>query len=806
MPKKSRAKFSGIVGAHLFMVAAALLCACKPTRFVAEGEHLLVRNTVHIEDGAIAKEDIQAVLKQKPNRKIFGVVPFHLSVWNTAKKRNKDGRFNQYLLNNVGEAPVIFEPVLLEKSEEQVRQYMINHGYFDAAVQTQAWLNGKTAELHYYVHPGKPYKLRKIAFSFEDTALIREFRRDIGSLLAPGDRFDADLLDRERERISRELKNRGYYTFDKQYLRFDVDTNLVGEKFDITVRFLNMRDQENINGTDSIVQKRHLRHYINNIVVNTDYRMGQGVFSGTDTIFSRDIAYLGFGKPAFRPERLNHFIYVEEGSLYNLSKTEYTYDRLNSLRNFKMISISFAPVETEGDARQLDMLINLSPAEKQSLTLETVGTNRSGNLGVEASLTYGNKNTFRGAERLDLRLVGGLEYQRSSSSLENQSQAELIENFTPFNTYEYGLEAGITVPDFIWNRTSDRLPYFKEPKSTLNFAFNSQSRPQYERNLFNASYQLAFKTTDRNMFTLSIMDVSYINLEKTPEFTRQLQRTNNSLLINSYNDHLIPATRLSYSFTTQEMNKLKNFYYVKFNIEGAGNLARLAAPVFNAPFDAETNSYKIFDIRFAQYLKADGEFNKYVILNKSSQFVYRILSGVGFPYKNLNVLPFERSFFAGGSNDMRAWRSRSLGPGGFFDTLGVDQVGEMQLELNLEYRFALTKLVEGALFTDIGNVWLLRYDPQRSDAEFSIKRFYKEFAIGPGVGLRLNFNFFILRFDVGYQAKDPGLPEGERWFFQSKDISGPLMEQVNQRRRAEGFRELPPPHRINFNFGINYPF
>ncbi len=805
--------------AIFLLFTAWLLQSCQLTRHLEHGQHLVVKTQIHLNGNnefeyKADPYSLETALKQKSYRKILGFIPFHLTVWNFAAKRNQDKKLNAYLTNTVGEAPPIYEPILLEKSKDQLLRTLKNEGYFDATVNGFAFLDKKTTELHFYINSGPAYTIRKVQYAFEDTALIKEFKNENGvkTTLTPGDRFNADQFEKERNRLTDKMKNLGYFTFDKIHVLYDIDTNMPGTRFDVSVRLRNLRLSETINGQDSIMEKSHRKHFLNTIVINEDFNARAKTRAPLDTILFRNLSILSIGKPFIRPLRISRNIFISPGDQYSLSRTNYSYERLNSLNNFRFIDMQYSQSNIDTSAALLDLRINLTRAPKHSFSLETTGTNRSGNLGISTSVNYKNRNLFRGAEQLDWKIYGGLESQRTNST-NSDANSEVISNISIFNTYEFGSQVSLTIPDFLMRISKREFLWLKEPKTNISASVDRQVRPQYKRNLLNTTYQYTMRLRDRDQLIIAPVDLSVIQLDNEPEFEQQLQETGNSLLINSYNDHIIAAGRISYSYTTQDINKFKNYYYYKLNFESAGNLLRAVSGSIGLPYDESTNSYLIDSIAFAQYIKFDVNFVKNVNLTENSKMVYRFFGGIGTPFSNLNTLPFERSFFAGGSNGIRAWRARALGPGSLseIETYGIDQVGEFQLELNLEYRFHIIKQVEGALFTDMGNIWLLNLDPQREGAEFKFDRFYNEIALAPGAGIRLNFSFFILRLDGGLQIKNPALPEGERWLFQPKTLTNQLRSSANDKRQSQGFTrvaEWDAPYRpqITFNLAIQYPF
>lgn len=791
--------------------------SCSPTRSLKADEHMVVKSTIRINENSPTQyrgdyEALEGVIKQKPYRKIAGILPFHISVYNWASRRNQERKLWSYLKNQIGEGPNIYEPVLLERSRDQMLKSLKNEGYFDARVEAFGVLGAQTAELEFYVYTGEPYIIRKVSYAFEDTALIKEFKSGVSTEIRAGARFQASVFENERVRLANEMKNRGYYTFDVIHVLFDVDTSVAGNKLDVSVRLRNLRLTENVNGTDTIIERSHKKHFINKIVINENFEARSNKSQSLDTLDFRTLRFLYLEEPFIRPLRISRNIFINPGEKFSRTKTNYTYQRLSALNNFRFIDMQYQPSDKDTNVSLLDLTINLTQAPKQAFSLETTGTNRSGNLGIHAGLNYKNSNLFKGAELLDWKIYGGLEAQRTNST-DNEENIQVINNVNLFNTYEFGTQLTLAIPDFMLRSSRRELPFLKEPRTNISVSLDRQARPQYQRDLINTNYQYTMRLRPKDQLIIAPIDLSVIELVKTEAFERQLQATNNSLLINSYNDHIIPSGRISYSYTTQDINTLKNFYYYRVNFETAGNLTRLLSDPIGLKYDEGRNAYLIDGIAFAQYLKWDLDFTKYLNLTEGTQFVYRFFGGVGLSLANLNTLPFERSFFAGGSNGVRAWRARALGPGSLSDTAtyGIDQVGESQIEFNLEYRFDVIKQIEGALFCDVGNIWINSFDPQRKGANFEINRFYRELAIAPGAGIRFDFSFFILRLDAGLQFKDPSLPEGERWLFQPKLETNAIRQEANLTRISRGLNPVPEwdvnyrPD-FTFNLGIGYPF
>ncbi|MFC2176196.1 BamA/TamA family outer membrane protein [Bacteroidota bacterium] len=354
----------------------------------------------------------------------------------------------------------------------------------------------------------------------------------------------------------------------------------------------------------------------------------------------------------------------------------------------------------------------------------------------------------------------------------------------PFNTLEVNPEVSIVFPRFLLPFKPHRIVRYGDPKSIISVSYHYQQRPDYIRSIFTTKFGYQWMQSQYARHFLNPLEVNFVNIyNQSQQFSERINNLQDKLLKNTFSPHLTTTTNYTYIFSNQRVNKKRNFSYFKARLESSGNILRGIMAAAGAQKDTN-NSYRILNVPFSQYLKYEVDYRKYWQVNPHSQLVFRVNHGLAYPLLNLGVVPFESSFFAGGSNGIRAWNARSLGPGALADSLNLfDQFGDIKIEFNLEYRFDIYRWFKGALFADAGNVWLIKADPNRPGAEFKFKNFYKELALGAGIGIRLDFSFFIIRFDAAFPIHDPGRPENDRWavkYFSGKDI--------------------------NFNLGIGYPF
>ncbi|MBL4592943.1 MAG: BamA/TamA family outer membrane protein [Flavobacteriales bacterium] len=714
---------------------------------------LLQKNKLKIDTRKIDKDNLETIIKQKPNRKILGVLRFHLGVYNHWPWKNSGFR------TNVGEAPVIYDSLLTDRTVKQLKLYADKRGYFDSKVTYSTKTTKNKIKVEYKIVAGSPYTIKSIEYVFADEDVKKKaffiLRKTLFDL-KPGTTFDVDVLDNQREKIKMEMKNQGYYYFNKDFIKYKVDSTIGNKEVEIYLHINNQKIKDELN--DTIIEKKHSKYYINDINVYLSKSYKDKDLNSFDTLTFKNIMVHHDDKLKYRPRMLNHAISINKGGLYLLQDQQNTYRHLSELSLFKNVNISYEDIGNN----QLNTNIFLTPSLKKSFSIESIGTNNGGNLGVEGNLIYQNKNLFRGGERLTLKLSGGLEIQQ----LINDDQGAENSYLGVFNTFEFGPEVNLEFPRFLLPIRLDKFSKRSNPKTNLNFLFNFQTRPEYIRNLTQATFGYFWKESRFKKHFINLANISVINLKPTADFQEKLNNEDNPFILNSYQDHFINSTSYSFIYNNQRVNKVTNFTYFKSNIEFAGNIQSGFNSLTNKPYDnPDTKSYNIYSIRYAQFVKVDLDLRLYG-QTKSTSFVKRINIGLGKPYGNLDVLPFEKGYYGGGANSIRAWQARSLGPGSLHDSLtqnSLNQIGELKIEGNLEYRFDITKLFEGAAFMDAGNIWILSEDENRPNAEIKADKFWKDIAIGIGVGLRLDFNFFLIRFDLAVKIKDPSSDKPEEF-------------------------------------------
>jgi outer membrane translocation and assembly module TamA len=764
---KTRKILSHQIVSLVFFGTALFLFGCNPTKTLKDNELFLKKNKIIVDNSKIDKDELEEIIKQHPNKKILGVFRFHLGVYNLYSKKD-----NSKVKENIGEPPVIFDSLQTERSVKQLGLYLNNKGYFKNQVTAEKNIKKQKLIQTFRIESGPAYVINNIKHQVFDKEIESYIlAKNQYSLIKIGNNFDIDVLDKERERINTILKDKGYFNFSNNFIKYKVDTTIGNNKVNLTIEVIPLKEFVNDSTT---LKTQHQKYSINETTIYIGSKAKIEQTSTLDTIYFNNSSIIFNDKLKFKPKVLTSTLNFKPKDTYSLQEQNFTYKQLSELRLFKNISFLYEEI----DSNRLNVNIYLSPLILKSFTLEGVGTNTGGDLGVEGNVIYQNKNIFRGAEFLTVKLKGGLEIQRVigvSTSGDNEILG------TPFNTMEFGPEISLEIPRFLVPFNTRRISKRANPKTLIATSFNWQQRPEYSRNLLQGSFGYAWSENQYKKHFLTPFNVSFVKLDLSDEFKASIIAENNPFLLNSYTDHFISAIQYSFIFNNQDFIHKNNYQYFRFNAETSGNLLSNYYRLTDTPKDEITNSYYFAGIRYAEYVKSDIDLRLYQRFDAAS-LVERLYAGIGVPYGNLDVLPFEKSFFGGGSNGIRAWPARRLGPGSLSDSLinTVNQIGELKIEANIEYRFDITKLFKGAFFIDAGNIWILKEDPKRPNAEINLNRFYRDLAIGGGFGLRLDFSFFIFRFDIATPFKDPSKNNPEKYQVELK--------------------------KTTLNLGIGYPF
>jgi outer membrane protein assembly factor BamA len=781
---------------RLFMTLLLVfaLASCSPTkRIQRRGGYHHVSNNVVVDRKGISNYDLMNFAQPKPTPRFLGVVRNGVLMyeWLSVGKQTKTKVFFKKLL---GRPPSVLDSALVDNALTPMTIYLNNKGYFGATVSRSINLKKDKSRVTYYTHTSEPFKFGDITYIIADDSL-RFFMENIGktSLLKTGNQYDAYLIRDERERMTKELRDIGYYAFSREYVFFEIDTTRASLSADVSIRIENIRPLLSPKG-DTISAPQHIRYFVNRIFVNSNFADHLSDNQGFDTLIYRsgldtsrnkhpDFYQIYRSEVRLRPVVIARSLFLKPGQPFNQNYINYSYNRLQNLGLTRFVSLNVNPSENaENQARGyglLDYDIRMVRADVNMFTIEAEGTNAGGYLGLGSSINYRNRNIFRGAETLRLKA-------RSAFEIAPDLGIETSQNNTIFNTLETGIESGIDFPMLLTPFPVKKLGINTKAKTAISLGFNYQLRKNsYARYLSYLTFGYEWNASLAVRHMLTPLEISSVSITRDSTFNDYLSQLSDPRFLSQYTDHLVMAARYSFIFNNQELNVKDNHVFFRFNIETAGNILNLYSSLSSGEINEEGN-YTLFGIRYAQYFRTDFDLRFYHPTGKDQNLVFRTAFGIGVPYGNSEALPFEKAFFAGGANGLRGWQVRSLGPGEYYSTnkTGFERVGDIWFEGNVEYRFPLYSFLTGGIFADAGNIWLLKENESYPNGEFQPERLFKSLALDAGMGFRFDFSFFIFRIDGGLPIYDPGqLPE-KRWLnlakFQMKNI--------------------------NWNFGIGYPF
>jgi len=807
----------------LFPLSAVLLLAgCDAAKYVPQGEHLLNRNRLVLDTHArytpakgdkINMSEVASIIKQKPNKRVLGV-PFYLDLYNLRDpervvrkrvehdslcsvdnlEREREGRklkvCDHVTKGRNGEPPVVLDTAQTRRSADQIRMYLQKEGYFMAAVRDSVVRRKRKAEVIYLMAPGPAYTLCDVNWTVDESNMDHYVRESWGlSHLRVGHRFDADDLDKERDRITDLMRERGFLYFNRDLVAFDADTGMGGHEVDLLMRIERPmgRAQRQLKGT-----REGTLYSIERIIIDEDARASNKVIPDTLHVDGYDLLYRG-ERPRYKPEALLCGMFLHPDQRFVQGDADRTYRRLTYLRVFDRVDIRYDSAGTSAPDL-VNCRILLIPGRTQSMSLEGFVTNRGGFGGTAISVGYKHKNLFRTMGSITASMNFGLEAQQSITGSTSGSGGDVstdVGNKGLFNTVEFGPEVTLRFPNFLLPVKCGTFARSAGPRTTIGVLYNYQRRPDYIRSLAKFSFGYEWNESRTKTWGLFPVELNLIKIPYyAPSFLTFLQETNDPILTDSYTDHFIVGSKVVFTLNTQDVLPKRHTFYLRSYLETSGNLLRLTDRIADAPQQTDstgTSYYTFLNIRYAQFVKVDNDFRYYLRIHDKSSVVFRATAGIGVPFGNLTVLPFETSFFGGGANGMRAWQARTLGPGSYAAPVSFDRIGDIHIEGNVEYRFKLVGYLEGALFTDIGNIWTIRENPAKPGSGFE-GDFLSELGVGGGIGARLNFDFFLVRFDLAAQLKDPAQPPGERWFIQRNGDPQPIGRLVN------------------LNLGIGYPF
>ena len=707
-----------------YLLGAVLFCACSETKYVPEGDYLLDKVKVKSDPPTkgINPSDMKAYVRQVGNSRWFSAVKIPLATYSLSGRDTT--KWINRMLRSIGEAPVLYDSASTRRSMADLQMQLVNMGYLRASVDAMTKSKKKKVDVTYFLHPGQPYYIRHVDYVVQDSAIASHLRLDLeqNRQLKQGMLFSVANLDGERKRITQLLNNLGYYRFNKEYISFEADS--VGKQ-DIDVVLI-LRKQRLSNGQEA----PHQRYQVRNVVFESGDR--------EDSVIH------------LRQGVLRRNTYVKEGDYYSADDLQNTYNHFGRLGAVRYTNITW---KEQPDSNLLDCQIQVSTNKPSTISFQPEGTNTAGDLGFAASLTYQNRNLFRGSENLSIELRGAYEAIKG------------LEGYSNHNFLEYSLGTKLTFPSFIAPFLPSGFRRRVNATSQVSLLYDLQNRPEFHRRVFSVGWRYRWNDPrHHDTYRLDLLDLNYISMPWISDTFKKEYLDNttsrNAILRYNYENLFIMKFGVGYTYNN-------GIIAIKANAETAGNLLGLMAKSFGFHRDND-GRYTFLDVAYAQYLKVDLDVTRTINFDYYNQLVFHAGLGIAYPYGNSTILPFEKRYFSGGANSVRGWSVRSLGPGKYISRDGridfINQTGDMKLDFNVEYRAHLFWKLGMALFADAGNIWTLRNYDEQPGGQFKFTQFLKQMAVSYGLGFRFNFDYFVLRFDMGMKAINPAYEEGDDRF------------------------------------------
>ncbi|RBQ06324.1 BamA/TamA family outer membrane protein [Pedobacter miscanthi] len=762
----------------LFILACLVWAACSSTKSLKPGQYLYTGAEVKInpdssgkiDDEKQVKSDLESKTRPRPNKSILGI-KYKLGIYNLAGEPKKPKGLRNWIRRQ-GEAPVLLNEVKLKYNNDVLTSYLISEGYLQAAVTGDTVITGKKGKAVYTAETGNRYKINKVTFPPDSGILTKIINQNKDkTLLKVGDYYDLDTYKNERIRIDNDLKEQGYFYFSPDYLILQIDSTIGKNLVNVTVK------------VKDIAPDAGLKPYsIRNINIYPSYSLRR------DTILRKlkPIEYHDFSiyddRNTFKPKLFDRLVFFQKGEPYNRKDHNQSLNRMVNVGAFRDVRAEFLPIDSFKN-NQLDLNIYLTPLKKNSLSFSVTGTSKSNNfVGSEVKVTQTTRNLFRNAEQLDVSVSGGFETQTRGTSLGR-------------NSLSLTAEAKLTFPRFI-------VPFYKPnsttafiPKTITSLSYQMLNRgSEYTLHAIKGEYGYNFKENQYKEHNFNPISISYISTS-FPTNRKDSLFEANPLLRTTLENQFIIGSNYNFTYTNQMETNRRNNVYFYGGLETGGNVWGL----FTSKNDQGQKT--LFNTPLTQFIRAEADLRDYYKINRNLIWANRLNLGYGYAYGNSTSLPFVRQFFAGGSNDIRAFPARTLGPGTYKvpdDAIFADQGGDIKLMLNSELRFKLVSVLYGALFVDAGNIWLRKEDlgepgkPEtaRLGSGFKLKNTFNELAVGTGAGLRVDATIFVVRLDVAFPVRKPYLPEGQRWVFDDIAFGNKDWRRQN----------------LIFNIGIGYPF
>lgn len=693
-------------------IVVLFIASCSTTKFVPADDYLLKAVKIESEQSDVKASTLMPYVQQRPNSKWFSLFKVPLSLYSMLGRDST--QWGTMFLRGLGEAPVIYDSVKAAASCDNMVMYLQTEGYLHAKASYTVKRKGRKVEVKYKAIPGISYTIDSVNVVIEDDS-VHNTLQSLGALdmnLKRGMRFSIQTLDDERKRITNILTKEGYYKFNKDFIKFEVDSTVTPGMVDVTMYLHKYKASNNSPETN---HRKYFINKVNFIPVNSK-------------------------RIALRPNVLQNNTTIKEGNKFSAAEVQNTYNNFSRLNAVRFTNIHFDENEEDG---LLDCGIKVSTRKPNTISFQPEGTNTEGDFGAAATLTYSNNNIFRGSELFSVQFRGAYEAIKGLDGYQNQ------------NYIEYNVETRLAFPRIIAPFLSQNVRYDNSAKSELMFSYNMQNRPEFHRRVLTSAWRYYWKGLHGLSYRFDLIDINFVHMPwiSSTFKSNYLDDTNyrNAILKYNYEDLFIvkSGVNISYSYKNQAF---------RTNIEVGGNVLNAISHLTKAKKNSD-GQYTLFKIAYAQYVKGDFDYTRLLQLDVKNQLALHFGLGIAFPYGNSNILPFEKRYFSGGANSVRGWNVRELGPGKFRGSDGkidfINQTGDMKLDMNVELRTALFWKFNGAFFVDAGNIWTLKNYKDQPGGQFKFDTFLKQLAVAYGLGLRVNFDYFILRLDCGMKAINP---------------------------------------------------
>ncbi len=749
-----------------------ILVGCSATKYVPMGESLLVKNRVVVDEpkGAnIDRDELESYIQQSPNRKLLGLY-FNLGIYNMTDTSKHTG-WHKFWSEKVGEPPAVLDSSKVAESSKMMDIYLESMGFLNAELRDTIEVGDKRkSTVVYTVDAREPFTFGKIEYRVADNFLLPIIESDtVNSLIKSGGRFERKVLESERQRISEYLGNQGFWSFNQNYISYVADSSKGNSTVDLRIVVAQQQVGQDAEGAP--IYANHPIYRIGDITMNSDYDPSLSESQQArayDTLVSGGVDILYRDKLLIREKIIMEQLGMSPGELYSQDEIEQTYANIRSLGYNPSIIFSPLPIDSskmvyvttlDGEAqttqRELSCVLRCTPTVRQNFSVDfEVSTNVS-YLSLGLGLGYQNRNLFGGAEIFNASVRGAYEF---------------LWDRTARNSFEFSVSSSLSVPRFWLPISPEVMRGFKYSSTDMSLSYSIQRRPTYERSIVSATYGYGWTLNNGARFNINPVDVNVVSVPWVD--AAFLEDIANPYLRDSYQSQLISGLSASYYYNTNPDIKGNGFTF-KINGDINGNLFYGLSSLFNAPKTeavAGDSYFTLFGLRYSQYVRMMAEVSNRVNFGKRSQIAWRVLAGAGYAYGNSSIIPIERQYFAGGSNSMRGWQVRTLGPGStLYDPTQEeypDQFGNIRFEANLEYRVNVAGGLNLALFLDCGNIWINGDGEERAEAKYNFLTAYQQLALNTGVGLRYDLNFFLLRLDWGIKLHNPNAVEGQRWFKQ----------------------------------------